>query len=140
VAALKNRLHVIALVLFVSSLLYDVVVWGGVRALGDIGVAITESARREAPLAATYIAVGQVVDGAMPSLGEFGGERLADALGGGFERIRDDPAIAMDLTFGSTLNASHTWLRTMYWAPPALLLLTFVLWVRRPKPVRVLRR
>jgi hypothetical protein len=137
---MKNRLHVIALVLFVSSLLYNLIVWGGVRALGEVGVAISDSARREAPLAATYIAAGGIIDSAMPALGEFGGARLDDALGGGFERIRADPIVAMDLVFGTTLNASHTWLRTMYWATPVLLVVALVTWVRRPKPVRLVRR
>jgi hypothetical protein len=131
---------VIALVLFVSSLLYNVIVWGGVRTLGDVGAAIAESARREAPLAATYIAAGSLIDSAVPSLGEFGGARLASALGDAFERIRANPLVAMELVFGPALNASHTWLRTIYWSTPVLLLIAVITWVRRPKPIRVMRR
>jgi hypothetical protein len=137
---MKNRLHVIALVLFVLCFLYDIVVWGGVQALPDVGPAIADSARREAPLAATYIAIGNVVDSALPSLGAFGSARLANAFGDGFERIRADPTVAMDLIFSSTWNAAHSWIKLMYWATPILLLLALILWVRRPKQVRVLRR
>lgn len=137
---MKNRLHLIALVLFALSFLYDIVVWGGVQALPDVGPAIADSARREAPLAATYIAIGSIVDSAMPSLGAFGSARLAEAFGDGFERIRADPTVAMDLIFSSTWNASHGWIKLMYWATPILLLLALILWVRRPKQVRVLRR
>jgi hypothetical protein len=140
VPVMKSRLHVIALVLFVASLLYNVIVWGGVRTLGDVGVAISDSARREAPLAATYIAAGNIIDAAVPSLGEFGGARLASALGDAFASIRTTPGVAMDLVFGPALNASHTWLRTTYWATPVLLLIAVITWVRRPKPVRLLRR
>lgn len=137
---MKSRLHVLALVLFVASLFYNVVIWGGVRELSEVGIAITDSAHREAPLAATYIALGGIVDSAMPSLGAFGGSRLTDALGEGFEPIRADPGVAMDLVFGTTWNAAHRWLKTMYWSTPVFLVLALILWARRPKQVRVLRR
>lgn len=137
---MKNRLHVIALILFVVCFLYDIVVWGGVQGLPDVGPAIADSAQREAPLAATYIALGSAVDSALPSLGAFGSARLVDAFADGFERIRADPTVAMDLIFSSTWNASHSWIKLMYWATPILLLLSLILWVRRPKQVRMLRR
>ena len=138
--AMKSRVHVLSLVLFAASLLYNAVVWGGTHYLGEIGTAIIESAQREAPLAATYIAAGGVIDRAMPSLGEFGASRLTDALSPGFEQIRTDPATGMAVVFGPTLNASHTWLRTMYWSTPVFLLLAAVSWARRPKQVTTLRR
>jgi hypothetical protein len=137
---MKNRLHLIALVLFAVCFLYDIVVWGGVQALPDVGPAIADSARREAPLAATYIAIGEVVDSAMPALATFGSARLTDAFSDGFERIRADPSVAMDLIFSSRWNASQSWIKCMYWATPILLLLSVILWVRRPKQVRVIRR
>jgi hypothetical protein len=137
---MKNRLHVIALVLFVVCFLYDIVVWGGVRSLPDVGPAIADSAQREAPLAATYIAIGGIVDSVLPSLATFGSERLSRAIGDGFERIRADPTVAMDLIFSSSWNAAHSWLKLMYWATPVLLVLAVVLWVRRPKQLRVVRR
>jgi len=137
---MKSRLHVIALVLFVLCLLYDLVVWGSVRVLPDVGPGIAESARREAPLAATYITLGDLIDSAVPSLQAFGSDRLTDAFGEGFERIRADPTVAMDLIFGTTWNASHRWIKTMYWAAPVLLLLTLILWLRRPKAVHMVRR
>jgi len=137
---MRSRVHVLSLVLFAASLLYNVVVWGGTYYLAEIGAAIIESAQRESPLAATYIAVGGVIDRAVPSLGEFGASRLTDALGEGFEQVRADPATGMAIVFGSTWNVSHTWLKTMYWSTPLFLLLAAVSWVRRPKQVRVLRR
>jgi len=137
---MRSRVHVLSLVLFAASLLYNVVVWGGTYYLAEIGAAIIESAQRESPLAATYIAVGGVIDRAVPSLGEFGASRLTDALGEGFEQVRSDPATGMAIVFGSTWNVSHTWLKTMYWSTPLFLLLAAVSWVRRPKQVRSLRR
>ena len=137
---MKNRLHVIALVLFVLCFLYNLVVWGSVRVLPEVGPSIADSARREAPLATTYITLGDILDSAVPSLQAFGSERLTAAFGEGFERIRADPTVAMDLIFDTTWNASHRWIKTMYWAAPVLLLLTLILWVRRPKAVHMVRR
>lgn len=137
---MKNRLHLIVLVLFVLCFLYDLVVWGSVPALPDVGPGIADSARREAPLATTYIALGGVIDSAVPSLQAFGAARLTAAIGEGFERIRADPTVAMDLIFNTTWNASHRWIKTMYWAAPVLLLLTLISWARRPKPVHMVRR
>lgn len=137
---LKRRLHLLALLLFVATLLYDLVVWGAVPALPDVGASIEQSARREAPLAATYIALGGSIDAALPALQAFGVRRLEDAFGDGFERIRENASVTMDLLFGATWNASHRWVKTMYWAPPLLLLLTLLLWSRRPRAVHVIGR
>jgi hypothetical protein len=137
---MKNRLHIVALVLFVLCFLYDLVVWGAVRSLPDVGPGIADSARREAPLATTYIAIGGPLDSAVPSLQAFGSARLTDAFGEAFERIRADPTVAMDLIFDTTGNATHRWIRMMYWAAPIMLLLALIFWVRRPRQVRVLRR
>jgi hypothetical protein len=137
---MKARPHVFALVLFVLCLLYDLVVWGSVRLLPEVGSAIADSARREAPLATAYIAVGGVLDGMVPALGSFGESILSAAWGDGFARIREDPGVAMDLIFSSRWNVAHGWLKVMYWAAPILLVVTLILWLRKPKPLRTLRR
>jgi hypothetical protein len=137
---MKNRWHVVALVLFVVCFLYDVVVWGSVDLLGAPGSGIADSAAREAPLAATYIAIGRAIDGAVPSLGEFGRDRITEAFGDGFERIRADPTVAMDLIFGTTWNTAHSALKLAYWAAPLLLLITIVLFARRTKAVKTIGR
>lgn len=137
---MKSRLHVIALVLFVLSLLYDVIVWGALPQIPDIGDDIVDSANREAPLAATYVLLGRPIDAAVPALQAFGEERLTDAFSEGFERIRVDSTVAMDLIFNTTWNAEHRWLKTVYWFPPLLLIVTFILWWRRPRKVATLGR
>lgn len=137
---MKSQLHVIALVLFAICFLYDIVVWGGVPALPHVGAGIADSAHREAPLAATYIAIGTPLDEAMPSLGDYATARLTEAFSEGFDRIRNDPTAAMDLIFSSTWNPTHRWIKAMYWGAPIMLLVTAVLWFRRPKPVHALRR
>lgn len=136
---MRNRLHALALGLFVLCFFYDVVVWGGLSALGEVGEAIADSARREAPLATTYIAIGSVVDSIAPALRDYGSEQLAESIGPTFERIRADPTASIDLVFGDSISPAHRWLKATYWAAPVLLLLTLILWVRRPRQVRALR-
>jgi hypothetical protein len=135
---MKRNLHVIALVLFLLSLLYNLLVWGAAPLLPDVGGAIASSARREAPLAATYITLGGPIDGAVPALQAFGERRLVAALSEGFERIDADSTVAMDLIFNNTWNAQHRWLKTMFWLSPLLLVLTVILWLRRPRKVHAL--
>jgi hypothetical protein len=133
---MKRHLHLIALGLFVLSLLYDIVVWGALPRLPGVGAAIVDSAHREAPLATTYIELGRGLDGALAPLQAFGERRLTDALGEGFARIGEDPTVAMDLIFNTTWNLQHRWIKTMYWAAPLLLLVTVLLWLRKPRQVR----
>lgn len=137
---MKRNAHVIALALFVLFLLYDLVVWGAAPSLPDVGEAIVASANREAPLAATYVLLGTPLDAALPSLQAFGADRLTDALGEGFERIRNDATVAMDLIFNTTWNAQHRWIKFAYWMPPLLLLATVFLWWRRPRKVSTFGR
>lgn len=137
---MKNRWHVVAFALFVVCFVYDVIVWGSVDRVPTVGSAIADSAGREAPLAATYIAIGRMIDGAVPALGDFGRDRFTEAFGEGFERIRADPTVAMDLIFGTTWNAAHSALKLAYWAAPALLLIAIVLFARRTKAIKTIGR
>ncbi len=137
---MKYRLYLIALALFVVSFLYNCLVWGALPLLSPIGPSIVDAARREAPLAATYIAIGLRIDGTLSSAQSFGARRLNDALGESFAQIEQNPAVAMDLIFGTTWNSAHRWLKTAYWAAPLFLLLTIVLWVLRPRRVHTLVR
>lgn len=137
---MKSQLHVIAMVLFAICFLYDIVVWGGVPALPKVGPFIADSAHREAPLATTYIAIGSPLDEAMPSLGDYASARLTEGLSDGFEQIKEDPTVAMDLIFGPTWNATHRLIKAMYWGAPIMLLVSAILWVRRPKAIHAFRR
>lgn len=136
---MKSHLHVIALLLFVLFLLYDIVVWGSAPLIADVGDDIVDSANREAPLAATYILLGRSLDGSVPALQAFGEGCLVSALSEGFPRIRADSTVAMDLIFNTTWNAQHRWLKTTYWLPPLLLIAAAILWWRRPRQISTIR-
>jgi len=135
-----KRLHVVALVLFVLTLLYDLVVWGALPRIPEVGDDIVASANREAPLAATYILLGDPIDSTFLPLQAFGEARLTSALSEGFPRIQADSTVAIDLIFNTTWNAAHSWLKTVYWMPPVLLVLSAILWWRRPRKVKTFGR
>ena len=137
---MKIRLYPAALGLFFVSLLYNLVVWGALPLLPDVGPSVVASARREAPLATTYIAIGRHIDGAFSSAQSFGARRLNEALGEAFTQIAQDNSAAMDLIFGATWNSAHRWLKAAYWATPLLLLLSIAFWILRPRRVHALAR
>ncbi len=136
---MRRYLHSIALVLLGLSLLFDLVLWGAVPDLPEVGPQIAHSAHSEAILASTYMALGGYLDAAIRGFHEFGTHMMSDALSPGFPRIIEDPNVAMDLILNSNFNRSHGWVKTLYWAPPILLVVFAVLFALRPKQVKLIR-
>ena len=135
-----RNLHWFALVLLLLALAFDFAVWGGAARLPDVGPLLLRSAQREAPMVRFYMLVGQPLDAVLPAFDRFGQEHATAAFEEGFQRIKDEPAIAMDLVFSNTWNSTHATLKTVFWATPALALLWLVLWLRRPKKVNLMSR
>lgn len=137
---MKKHLHWWFTLLFVWALAYDLAVWGGAARLPDVGTKLQLSAQRQALLAHLYMAGGSVLDDAVPALDEWGTRHAETAFSQGFERINDEPEVAMDLIFSNTWNATHGWIKTLYWGPPLFGLIALVLWSRRPKKVSLMGR
>jgi hypothetical protein len=135
---MARRLPIYVYVVLVLALLFDLAVWGAAPQLPEAGTGIVASANREAPLAATYIALGRQLDALVPPLGTFGHAYLQDALSEGIARIAESPEIAMDLIFSESWNRAHRWLRIGYWLPPTLLALSLLLWWQRSRKVRLI--
>ncbi|MGA9422773.1 MAG: hypothetical protein WBW61_10460 [Rhodanobacteraceae bacterium] len=135
---MNRRLSLLAIGLFLLCLAYDLVTWGAVRALPDIGAGIADSAARESPLASTYIFIGQPIDKVVPGLRAFGISELTSTLADGLPQLREQPTASMDLIFGDTWSAAHWRLKLLYWAAPALLLVVAILRWLRPKPIRMM--
>ena len=137
---MRRRLHLVASILFVIALLFDLVVWGAVPGLPEVGAGIERSARNEALLASTYIALGSYIDRMLPALEAFGAGLMTSAIGDAFARIAENPNLAMDLILTQSFNRTHGWLKTMYWATPVLLAISALLWARKPKKVSLIGR
>lgn len=136
---MKGRLHVISGLLFVLVLLFDLAVWGGVKDIPHVGPKITETARTQAPLAFTYIALGELLDASAPALGRFGTDYATQAFEPGFERIKEDPNMAITALFERIWNRELAVVRFAYWAAPVLLALFLLAWWMRPRKVSLMR-
>lgn len=135
-----RNLHWIGLVLLLLALCFDFAVWGGAARLPDVGPLLLRSAQREAPVVRFYMLVGEPLDAALAPFDRFGQEHATTAFSDGFARIRDEPAVAMDLIFSSTWNSTHASIKTVFWATPVLAVLWLVFWLRRPKKVSLMGR
>jgi hypothetical protein len=135
---MMKRLHWIFLLIFVWALVYDLVVWGAAGRLPDVGDKLRISAQRNALLATMYMAGGDALESAVPYLEDWGRQRAQNALQPGLQRIKDDPNVAMDLIFSQTWNATHGFLKFMYWAAPVFGILALIAWARRPKRVHMM--
>ena len=136
---MRRHLHWVIICLFLCALAFDLIVWGAAARLPDVGPHMLESARQEGPLAYVYMQAGSVLDQAVPALDAWGRERATAALSDGFERIKVEPTIAMDLIFSNTWNSHHSTLKLMHWAAPVLAVLSLIFWIRRPKKVQMMR-
>lgn len=137
---MRKHLPTIALVLFLSVFFLDLMLWGAVPALPDVGPLIEQSANTEAVLASLYMALGTPLDEFLPSLGRFGAQMMTRGLEGSFEQIIEAPNLAMDLILHGSYNPTHGWIRMFYWASPAMLVVFLVLWATKPKKVSLIRK
>ena len=129
---MRRHLHTIALILFVLVFLFDLVLWGTVPGLPDVGSSIERSAH--------YLALGVPLDAAVGALHSLGTGIMTAGLSPGFERILAEPHVAMDLIFSSSFNATHGLIKWLYWAAPVLLVLYVLLWIMRPKQVAFIKK
>lgn len=137
---MRKYWHWVFTLLFVWALAYDLAVWGAAAGLPDIGGALRASAQRQALLAHVYMSAGAELDAALPVMADWGEQRAQTALAPGFERIKEDPMVSMDLIFSNSWNSTHVMLKVMYWAAPLFGIIALVLWSRRPRKVSLMGR
>ena len=135
---MKIRIHWVAGLFWFLCLLFDLTVWGAVKDLADVGPKIRATAQNQAPLALTYMVVGEQLDRLVPGLGSFGKDYAEQAFADVLPRIKDDPNIAIVALLDRTTNRQHFTVRMAYWGMPVLLALFVLLWWRRPRQVRMM--
>lgn len=134
-----RHLYLYLFVLFLGTLMLDLVVWGALPELGSTGERIDVAAHREKRIAVAYIAAGTPLGEAFPPLRQTGARWLRKACGeDGLARIDAAPRVAMDIILGPTRNSSQRRLKLVYHASPWLLLLTLVAYAARPRQVRMM--
>jgi len=132
---MKSRMHIIMGMLLLLALLFDLVVWGGVKAIPDAGPKIRQVAQTQAPLALTYMVVGEQLDALVPGFGHFGTDYATQAFSDVLPRIKDDPNVAIIALFAGSANSQQAIVKIMYWAVPVLLGLFLIFWWRRPRQI-----
>ena len=137
---MRKHLHKIALFLFLLAFLVNLMIWGAVPDLPDIGEHMVNSAHAEAILASTYIALGTPLDAVVGLLHGIGTSWMTQATTPMLEQILSEPNLAMDLTLSGSANGALGWVRTFYWAPPILLVIFLILWATKPKVVSLIRK
>jgi hypothetical protein len=137
---MKKHLFPLALLACLLCLLFDLMVWGAVKDLPDVGASLRRGAERGAPLALTYMVIGEQVDSFVPSLHAFGLDLAGVAFQDGNQRMKDDPNVALPLVFERTWNGAHRFIKLCFWGFPVLALLSAFLWWRRPRKVSLMGR
>lgn len=110
---------------------HNLYLWGGVAVTPQVGDRIVDQSMLQSPLAATYLILGKqtvVPIGQSDSARDYAAERFSSV----YPDIATDQHTALD----RLLAAQSALFRLAYWAAPILLLLSIVLQLRKPKPIR----
>jgi hypothetical protein len=133
------RAHSWALLILVLALVVDLLAFGGLARVPEIGPICRESASREAPIAWTYMTVGSAA-ATLPGVDAVAEALALNAFGGAFDTIRAQPGAAMDLIETPNYGYVHSLVKACWWGAPVLLLLWIVLFLRRTPDVHLSRR
>jgi hypothetical protein len=132
---MRNKLHVIAGLLFLAALLFNLYVWGGLGRTRTMGPVVVDAAARELSLAGLYVPLGRrAVDAAGMSAAssEFAGEQFAAVEA----RVLANPQAAME----TLLSEMPFAIRAIYYGAPLLLVVFAILYWRRPRVVQSMGR
>lgn len=130
-----RRLHLIAAIVFVLMLGYDLHLWGGLARHPQLGTALQKASRNDISLGSLYLQAGApLLD--MAGMGSSAAQSATDTFGPLLASIANNPAAAMDnlqreMPFGPKFS---------YYGAPLMLLATLVLWWRRPREVHMIGR
>ena len=131
---MKRYLHVVAAVIFVLLLCDQWLVWGGLGRAPQVGPVVLEAADREVGLASVHVLVGQWLVhsvGLDESAIEAGTGRVAAVI----PHILANPDAALE-TATAQMPLS---VRFGYYGVPIMLLVTVLLWWRRPRTVHLVK-
>lgn len=136
---MKARAHVVLLVLLVVSLSLNLLVWPGLAREPDVGPLIRDAIQRESPLLQTYTFAGDLL-AYVPGIGAAGDAIATWGYRDSFERIRTQPAVALEVIDGSGHGAIQRLLRINAVATPVLLAAWGLAFWLRPRQVSTIKR
>jgi hypothetical protein len=127
---MRLPLHAAAALALVASVVLNSAFWGGVASSPTLGPVVVEPLRLQAPLAYTWLILGEAAGSALgmqESLGRFAEGQLQDPA-----RIAEQRSLAVD----RALEARSGWLKLLHPLPLILLPLSLLLWWRRPRGLK----
>ena len=122
-----------ALVFLLAGLFlaYDLYVWGGLAVTPVIGPKLREQASVQSPIAASYLFLGRhavnAAGRARPAM-EFAAKRFPEQV--------VDTEVSRETILSHFLGAQSAAAGLAYYGAPLLLVLSLLLHLRRPKPIR----
>lgn len=127
---MKRKLHVVAGLLFLTALLYDLFLWGGLARSPGLGPPVMEAARREVSLAGFYLPLGKrAVE--LAGVGDAAVDLAASQFGALEHRLLQNRPALLD----TLLSSLPIGVAIGYYGAPLLLLAFAFLWWRRPRVV-----
>ncbi|MER3546124.1 MAG: hypothetical protein C4338_00450 [Rhodanobacteraceae bacterium] len=124
--------------LFAFCLVLDVLTFGGLAREANVGAAVAQTAKTEAPLAHTYIVLGTPLAG-VPAL-RAAGQSVADAaFGDAYAAIQSTPDAAIDLLFSASRGPLRTLLMLSYWGALLFAVLTIAAWLFRTRHTHLIK-
>jgi len=105
--------------------------WGGVAVTPNVGERLLDQASLQSPVAWTYLVFGK------QTVNQLGLDSAArDYAARHFSAVYPEVALDEHTALDRVLAAQNGFLRLAYWAGPIFLLLSIVLQLIKPKPIR----
>jgi len=125
--------------IFVVSLLSNMVIYGGIPSLSQIGSGLEKSVAKQSQLVHFYMAGGQWLMG-VPGLEDASHQVLHSALGTtGIRDIAAEPRSGALALTGRSYSSTHSLLNTLRWITPVFFLLSIGGLYFRPRQVKSFR-
>lgn len=121
--------------IFVVSLLSNMVIYGGIPSLPKVGSILENALSKQRPVVTMYMRGGEWLL-RVPGLQSISHQVLDSALGKGFDEIAKDPANAALLVTDRNLSATHASLHLLRWITPIFFIAALIGQFFRPRQVR----
>ncbi|HEX5353835.1 MAG TPA: hypothetical protein VFW60_07120 [Rhodanobacteraceae bacterium] len=134
---MRVRKYTVLFGLFVACLVFDAWIYGSLAGIPETGPELASAAHAHSPLLHAYIVLGSPLAAHTGASGQY---VSSAAFGAAFPAMRESPAAADSLLFSQSHGPLRGILVLLFWAAPALLVLTLAAWALRSRPTHLMGR